>query len=303
MLIYNEGLCDKCQDCIPSNTSYQCVDKQNPCPLNCTRCIRATGLCQALHCGTCAACNNATNACEVTPTLPCGTNTECQFCDESGFCVSQQNRSCTLPDDDACRNPYCDANGQCVMSTDFSAVGTPCGTQTDCMKHSCDGTGKCTATPQPRNTSCTLPDGAKECQSAACDGSGVCVAIPLTNIPCKLDQATQSNRTLALCHSASCQHGICTTIQLTDGFNCTHRRNESNLDEKICEFSICSKGACTGNGTVPACIKQKHKTKIGIIIGVIGGAALLLAAAIIGNLFAVNCVIHLLMTIQVGSLV
>lgn len=170
------------------------------------------------------------------------------------------------------------------MSTDFSAIGTACGTQTDCIKRTCDGTGKCVPIPAPLNTSCILPTGMGECQTAVCDGNGTCVAIPRNDVPCSLDEAIKSNRTLALCHNAICHNGTCVAVPLVNGVNCTHRLNDSDLEERICQYSVCSKGMCIANGTVPACNPwRSDKGKIGIIVGAIGGAAILLAAAAIGK--------------------
>ncbi len=229
----SKGLCDQCQDCVltTDNTSgYFCKDNPNICE-NCMRCVRTTGLCSPLRCGTCAACDLSVDRCIITPNSTCGTNPDCQMCDLNGLCLATVNKSCPMQDDDACRNPYCNAAGECVMSTDFSAVGTPCKPATDCMAYVCTADGRCVEQPMPRNTSCSLPNVDPDCQIAVCSGSGECVVQDVTaGTPCSVPVAHIGDRNLTLCHQYTCAAGLCVAHPLLDGTNCTHRRNESDLE-------------------------------------------------------------------------
>jgi hypothetical protein len=152
------GLCNKCQSCQPNANSYVCEEIVRICSA-CQTCDPSTGDCNAVSCGTCTACNPETNNCDVTPSVPCGSNSECNVCNASGECVSKPGQSCTLADDDSCRSPFCNDAGECVLSVDTEAVGSSCGNSSDfCTSFVCSADGSCVEQHQPVNTSCVLND-------------------------------------------------------------------------------------------------------------------------------------------------
>ncbi len=217
-----------------------------------------------------------------TVNVSCGALPECARCSLNGTCDPTPDIPChSAPDNDICRNPFCDAWGGCTAwGIDPEIDGKACKPAVACRDYLCIN-GTCTEQDHLVNSSCTLEGIDKECQVSKCDGNGSCIVLDLgPDVSCAAPMTADLNTTL--CHHYRCSNGSCGAVMREEYTNCTHHANASDTLSPICHYMTCLQGRCVYNHTQQACV-SKGRSKTGVIVGVVVGAvvlALVLAAVV-----------------------